>query len=94
MIILCWLYPNTSYQHSLQSGRYEDILPDASFSNSVPVVPPGQRLKVFSEYSDIAEFLTCPSFEVTEDKQQAEIFWLAQRQYNIRYMLPSVINLF
>lgn len=46
-----------------------EIVPNAPFLNC-------GKIKVFSEYGKVAEFLDHPAFEITNDKENADIWWL------------------
>lgn len=57
----------------LRSGRKEESLPDMAVAFGP--VPTDRKLKVFSEYRYVNEHLTHPSFELTADEGEADIFW-------------------
>lgn len=58
----------------LRSGRKEETLPDPLAE--YPSIPTNRRLKVFSEYSYINQYLTHPAFELTDSEQDADVLWL------------------
>lgn len=47
-------------------------------TSSAPRHPPGARLKVFSQYDLVNQFLTDDSFEIVHREQDADILWLTE----------------
>lgn len=54
---------------------------------------PEHCLTVYSDYSDVTEFLKHPAFKIVDDKNEANILWLSTREYNIKYFIFSLYTL-
>lgn len=66
----------------MRSGRIEESLPQNL--SLCPQLPQNRKIKVYSDYSYICQYLTHDSFEITDSKSDADIIWLSShfKQYN------------
>ena len=59
----------------IRRGRVEESL--AIESNSGPKLDPNRKIRVYSQYGYVNQYLTHESFEITESKPDADILWLS-----------------
>jgi len=66
----------------MKSGRIEESI--CLNQTLCPQLPKDRKIKVYSEYSFINNYLTHDSFEITDSKSEADIIWLSThfKQYN------------
>ncbi|XP_046614168.1 tubulin--tyrosine ligase-like protein 12 [Neodiprion virginianus] len=52
--------------------------------NTAPQLNPGERIRVYSQYNLVKEFLTNPLFEIVDSEQDANVLWLTShfKEYN------------
>lgn len=83
-LLLPWVYsafddvnfeqtePDADY---FTTGRVCESLPEDGTAE-INVHRRGRKLRVFSEYKNVNDYLTDPAFEITDDERQADILWL------------------
>lgn len=72
--------PNKDY---FLAGHIEESLPER-INPEVLRRPINMRLKVFSQYTFVNDYLTDPSFEIVDNEEEADILWLTThfKDYN------------
>ncbi|XP_042900444.1 tubulin--tyrosine ligase-like protein 12 isoform X2 [Parasteatoda tepidariorum] len=76
----------------LTSGRVVEELPDIGIE--IPNLLDIKKIKVYTDYPEVSEFLTIPRFYFTNEKSEAHILWLAGRVYDYRQLAESSSNSF
>ncbi|GFS89378.1 tubulin--tyrosine ligase-like protein 12 [Nephila pilipes] len=74
------------------SGRHMEILPEGV--HEIPSLTHESKIRLYSEYPEVSEYLTNPRFYSTQDKTKAHILWLAERLYDYRSLADIHDELF
>ncbi|XP_012276050.1 tubulin--tyrosine ligase-like protein 12 [Orussus abietinus] len=64
--------PDESY---FLSGHIEETLPEETVTNTLQILE-NTKLKVYSQYSFVNEYLNDPAFEIVSNEEEADILWL------------------
>lgn len=74
----------------LRSGRIEESVPDLSIE--FPTLCRERKIKVYSDYKAIRDYLKHPAFEITAQESDADIFWYNYHFKDFRDLSISCTN--
>ncbi|GBO01309.1 Tubulin--tyrosine ligase-like protein 12 [Araneus ventricosus] len=69
-----------------------EILPDDDYE--IPSLVHEPKIRLYTDYPEVSEFLTDPRFYSTSDKTKAHILWLSGRLYDYKSLADSRGELF
>ncbi|XP_055940746.1 tubulin--tyrosine ligase-like protein 12 isoform X2 [Argiope bruennichi] len=74
------------------SGRHMEILPEDEYE--LPSLVHEPKIRLYTDYPEVSEFLTDPRFYSTTEKTKAHILWLFERLYDYKSLAESRGELF
>lgn len=99
-LLLPWI------DNTFENESFEQIEPDIDYFStghvheSLPEImdelkaDPSKKLKVFSHYDNVNNYLTDPAFEITDNKEEADILWLMSHYKTYRELSLSSPHVF
>lgn len=81
------LIPEMPKEDYFLGGHIKESLPNMeSLKNSCKIKSNNIKLKVFTEYSLVRDYLSCDMFEIVENKEEAHIWWLTEHFKNFEQL--------
>ncbi|XP_011644487.1 tubulin--tyrosine ligase-like protein 12 [Pogonomyrmex barbatus] len=99
-LLLPWIHSTFKDENFDQSEPDADYFLTGHIPESLPKnldtirIDTSRKLKVFSEYSYVNDYLTDPAFEVTDNREEADILWLVSHYKTYEELNVSLPHVF